>query len=116
MAYRAAVCNQKGCLWFIGSYKLYAKKQGPNSKDEKGIGKPFPRHTDGYCGLLRCFIESKVILGPKESNMQKSRFWLDRFKSWMSFEQFSRQKDIYCSLRGVVVYLVKKDLIGFIGF
>ena len=43
LAYRGAICNQKGCFivhWIIG--KLYAKNKGPNSKDEKVIGLPSP--------------------------------------------------------------------------
>ena len=36
MAYKGDICGPKGCnMWFIG--KLYAKHQGPNSKDDKAF-------------------------------------------------------------------------------
>ena len=58
VAYSGARSNQKWCPmvhWIIG--KLYAKyKGGLNSRDDKGLNKPFKffskhAYKDGYCGL-----------------------------------------------------------------
>ena len=43
MAYRGAICNQNGCPRAVRIIaKLYAKIQGPNSKDEKVISLLIP--------------------------------------------------------------------------